>query len=52
MKAAPLSDFKVVAFATQGLVADELAGVSEPTLVLTPPAKGTATDDGLLSRDP
>ena len=32
-----------------GLVAGELAGVSEPSLVLTPPLKGTDTDDGLLT---
>lgn len=48
VKAAPLSDFQVIAFATHGLVAGELAGVSEPSLVLTPPAEGTETDDGLL----
>ena len=40
-KAAPLSDFQVVAFATHGLVAGELAGVSEPALILTPPAEET-----------
>jgi tetratricopeptide (TPR) repeat protein len=49
VKSAPLSDFKVIAFATHGLVAGELAGVSEPALVLTPPLKGTDTDDGLLT---
>ena len=49
VKAAPLSDYQVVAFATHGLVAGELEGVSEPALVLTPPAEGTETDDGLLT---
>jgi len=49
VKATPLSDFQVVAFATHGLVAGELAGVPEPALVLTPPAEGTETDDGLLT---
>ena len=44
----PLSDYQVVAFATHGLVAGELEGVSEPALVLTPPAEETETDDGLL----
>ena len=39
----------MVAFATHGLVAGELEGVSEPALVLTPPAEGTETDDGLLT---
>ncbi len=49
VKAAPLSDFKVVAFATHGLVAGELTGLSEPALVLTPPEKATEMDDGLLT---
>jgi CHAT domain-containing protein len=47
VKSAPLSDFKVIAFATHGLVAGEHSG--EPALVLTPPLKGTDTDDGLLT---
>ena len=38
-----------MALATHGLVAGELAGVSEPALVLTPPAEGTEADDGLLT---
>ena len=49
VKAASLSDFQVVAFATHGLVTGELEGVSEAVLVLTPPAEGTETDDGLLT---
>ena len=44
-----LSDYRVIAFATHGLVAGELKGVAEPALVLTPPEKGTAEDDGLLT---
>ena len=39
VKAAPLSDFKVVAFATHGLVAGKHTGISEPALVLTPPKR-------------
>ena len=38
-----------MAFATHGLVAGELGGVSEPVLVLPPPAEGTESDDGLLT---
>ena len=38
-----------MAFATHGLVAGELAGVSEPALVLTQPAEGTETDIVLLT---
>ncbi|MCH9020758.1 MAG: CHAT domain-containing protein, partial [Proteobacteria bacterium] len=44
-----LSDYRVLAFATHGLVAGELKGVAEPALVLTPPETGTAEDDGLLT---
>jgi CHAT domain-containing protein len=49
VKAAPLSDFKVLAFATHGLLAGDLAGLSEPALVLTPPLQATGMDDGLLT---
>jgi CHAT domain-containing protein len=44
-----LTDFKVLAFATHGLVAGELTGLAEPALVLTPPKIGTPEDDGLLT---
>ncbi len=44
-----LNDYKVLAFATHGLVAGDLKGLAEPALVLTPPAKGTEHDDGLLT---
>jgi len=49
VKAAPLSEYRVIAFATHGLVAGQLEGVSEPSLVLTPPEKATEMDDGLLT---
>jgi CHAT domain-containing protein len=49
VKQARLEDYKVLAFATHGLVAGALTGLSEPALVLTPPAKGTEQDDGLLT---
>ena len=49
VKQATLSDYRVLAFATHGLVAGELGGVTEPALVLTPPEKGTEQDDGLLT---
>jgi CHAT domain-containing protein len=39
----------VLAFASHGLVAGELDGLAEPALVLTPPAAGSAEDDGLLT---
>ena len=35
-----LSDYRILAFATHGLVAGDLKGVAEPALVLTPPDEG------------
>ncbi len=49
VKAMSLADFRVVSFATHGLVAGELKGLPEPALVLTPPDEGTEGDDGLLT---
>ena len=49
VRAAELSDYRVLAFATHGLVAGDLEGLAEPALVLTPPATATADDDGLLT---
>jgi len=40
---------EVLAFATHGLIAGEVTGVTQPALVLTPPAVASAEDDGLLS---
>jgi CHAT domain-containing protein/Tfp pilus assembly protein PilF len=49
VKAAALSAYRVVAFATHGLMAGELPGVAEPALLLTPPEVGSRRDDGLLT---
>ena len=49
IKALDLSNSRVLHFATHALVAGEIEGVIEPALVLTPPAKGSARDDGLLT---
>lgn len=49
VKATPLSDFKVLAFATHGLVAGQIEGLAEPALVLTPPSERVEGDDGLLT---
>jgi CHAT domain-containing protein len=46
---ADLRPYRVVAFATHGLLPGELRCKTEPALVLTPPAVATAADDGLLS---
>jgi len=44
-----LDRYKVIAFATHGLVSGELEGLAEPALVLTPPAEATPENDGLLT---
>jgi len=49
VKATDLSDTRVVAFATHGLVSGDISGLAEPALVMTPPEKSTAADDGLLT---
>jgi CHAT domain-containing protein len=43
-----LDDYRIVAFATHGLVAGNL-GLVEPALVMTPPAVADTKDDGLLT---
>lgn len=48
-RAADLQNRQVIAFATHGLIADELPGLTEPALVLTPPAMASDEDDGLLT---
>jgi CHAT domain-containing protein/Tfp pilus assembly protein PilF len=45
----PLEQYRVIDFATHGLVAGEVSGLSEPALVLSLPDKPTAEDDGLLT---
>ena len=49
VKAAALNEYRVIHFATHGLVAGDLSGLAEPALVLTPPAVATEADDGLLT---
>ncbi|MCK6452103.1 MAG: CHAT domain-containing protein, partial [Alphaproteobacteria bacterium] len=49
VKSTDLSRFRVLAFATHGLMAGEIVDFAEPSLVLTPPAAGTPDDDGLLT---
>ena len=49
VKTIDLSDIRVIAFATHGLVAGELGGLAEPALVLTPPKRATEENDGLLT---
>jgi tetratricopeptide (TPR) repeat protein len=49
VKRLPLADYRVVYFATHGLVAGAVEGLGEPSLALTLPAQLTAEDDGLLT---
>jgi CHAT domain-containing protein len=49
LKQARLSDFRIIYFATHGLVAGDVKGLAEPALVLTIPQVPTALDDGLLT---
>ena len=44
-----LAKYRVVHFATHGLIAGELNGLAEPALVLTPPKVASDDDDGLLT---
>jgi CHAT domain-containing protein len=48
VKRLDLSAGRIIAFATHGLIAGDLAN-AEPALVLTPPEKGSSLDDGLLT---
>jgi CHAT domain-containing protein/Tfp pilus assembly protein PilF len=45
----PLDQYRVIDFATHGLVAGEVGGLSEPALVLSLPDRPTPEDDGLLT---
>lgn len=49
VKQADLSKAEVLAFATHGLLADGLPGLTEPALVFTPPDQPSAVDDALLT---
>jgi CHAT domain-containing protein/Tfp pilus assembly protein PilF len=49
VKRAPLADYRIVYFATHGLVAGDIKGVAEPSLALSIPKQPSALDDGLLT---
>ena len=44
-----LADYRVVYFATHGLVAGDIKGLAEPSLALSIPAQSSDLDDGLLT---
>jgi CHAT domain-containing protein len=49
VKHAPLANYRVVYFATHGLVAGDVKGLGEPALLLSLPKVPTELDDGLLT---
>jgi tetratricopeptide (TPR) repeat protein len=49
IKSMDLSQYRIVYFATHGLVGGEIASLAEPALVLTLPNEPTELDDGLLT---
>jgi CHAT domain-containing protein len=49
VKRSALADYRVVYFATHGLVAGEIKGLAEPSLALTLPKEPSDADDGLLT---
>ena len=49
VKRAALPDYRVVYFATHGLVAGDIKGLAEPSLALTLPKQPSELDDGLLT---
>jgi len=48
-EAGRLRDYRILHFATHGALAGEVSGTAEPGLLLTPPEKGSESDDGYLS---
>jgi CHAT domain-containing protein/Tfp pilus assembly protein PilF len=49
LKRAPLADYRIVYFATHGLVAGDVKGLAEPSLALSMPKQPSELDDGLLT---
>jgi CHAT domain-containing protein/tetratricopeptide (TPR) repeat protein len=51
VKSLPLAKYRVVAFATHGLVPGEINGLTQPALALTAPNVADVDGDGLLTMD-
>ena len=49
VKKLPLSDYRIIYFATHALVAGDIKGLGEPALALTLPVTPSTEDDGLLT---
>lgn len=48
-KAGELTRYRILHFATHGMLAGQISGTTEPGLILTPPGTATALDDGYLT---
>jgi CHAT domain-containing protein/tetratricopeptide (TPR) repeat protein len=51
VKSAPLSRYRIVVFATHGLVPGDLSGLTQPALALTAPDVAGVEGDGLLTME-
>jgi CHAT domain-containing protein/Tfp pilus assembly protein PilF len=49
LRQAGLDRYRVIEFATHGLISGDLQGLAEPALVLTPPKEASPENDGLLT---
>jgi CHAT domain-containing protein len=49
VKQAHLDEYRIIYFATHGLVAGDIKSLAEPALALTLPKEATDEDDGLLT---
>jgi CHAT domain-containing protein len=49
LRQAGLDRYRIVEFATHGLMSGDIAGLAEPALVLTPPKETSPENDGLLT---
>jgi len=49
LKQVRLSDYRIIYFATHGLVAGDVKGLAEPSLALSIPLQPSTLDDGLLT---
>jgi CHAT domain-containing protein/tetratricopeptide (TPR) repeat protein len=49
VRSVTLANYRIVYFATHGLVAGDIKGLAEPSLALSIPAQPTTDDDGLLT---
>lgn len=49
VRTTPLLDFRVMAFATHGIVSGDVSGINEPGLLMTPPEAPGPEDDGILT---